>query len=240
MHEGHRERMIERLMKGEESFEDHELLEILLFNAIPRKNTNEIAHNLLNSFQSLDGIFHADVKQLCLVKGVGASTAAYLRIIGLFYDRVKMEGAESVDVFSPKSFSEYLHTLYRGLTEEVCDIFCLDRERRISYVQRFSSDSRVSVTVQPEKITELLVVQKPYAIVIAHNHVTGSCNPSRQDDEFTSQVQLMCSINNVQLFDHFVVAENSSYSYYARGRLREIKEKFNVADIVKTFGSSLK
>ena len=82
MHEGHRQRMIARLEDHEESLLDHELLEILLFNAIPRKNTNEIAHALLEKFGSLSAIATAETKSIATVKGVGESTAAYL---GVFF-----------------------------------------------------------------------------------------------------------------------------------------------------------
>ena len=71
MHEGHRKRMLERLAQGGENLQEHELLEILLFNAIPRKNTNEIAHNLLNAFGNIDGVFGAEFSQLSEIEGVG-------------------------------------------------------------------------------------------------------------------------------------------------------------------------
>ena len=89
MHEGHRKRMLERLEHAERSLEEHELLEILLFNAIPRKNTNELAHALLSAFGSLDALFHAGTDELKAVPGVGGSTAAYLRIIGMFLERAE-------------------------------------------------------------------------------------------------------------------------------------------------------
>ena len=77
MHEGHRKRMLQRLEHGE-GLQDHELLEVLLFNAIPRKNTNPLAHELLTAFSSLGELFGASYEELLDVDGVGPETAAYL------------------------------------------------------------------------------------------------------------------------------------------------------------------
>ena len=100
MHEGHRKRMLERLERAEGSLEEHELLEILLFNAIPRKNTNELAHRLLSAFGSLRSLFRAGMSELKAVPGVGESTAAYLKIVGMFLER-----ADGKELSLPSAFS---------------------------------------------------------------------------------------------------------------------------------------
>ena len=92
MHEGHRKRMYEKL-KNNDGLLDHEILEILLFNAVPRKNTNPIAHNLLNTFGSLGGVFNATHRQLVTVDGVGESVAAYLKCIAECNRRISADFA---------------------------------------------------------------------------------------------------------------------------------------------------
>ena len=99
MHEGHRKRMIERLENGEAGLSDHEILELLLFNAIPRKNTNEIAHALLNKFGSISAISRADLESLKAVEGIGEGTAAYLRCVFLLMERMKFEPEKNFPIF---------------------------------------------------------------------------------------------------------------------------------------------
>lgn len=232
MHEGHRQRILERLQADDGLLGDHELLEILLFNAIPRKNTNGLAHALLDTFGSLEGVLNADISGLKLVDGIGESTAAYLRVIGLVYGRVKAGKNKQPSLFSASAFGEYLSESYRGLNYEVLDVYCLDSFCRINFFKRFTSGNEGRVSIRPEEMTALISSRHPYGIVLSHNHVVGSFRPSSADDQFTAQVQLLCSINNVKLFDHLVVAEDGYFSYYSSGRMDKIRNQFNVQSLL--------
>ena len=103
MHEGHRKRMYEKL-KNDDGLYEHELLEILLFNAFQRKNTNPIAHALLDSFGSISGVLNASVEELCAVEGVGESVALYLKCIG---ECTKRTSAGSAGVAQLKSYDDF-------------------------------------------------------------------------------------------------------------------------------------
>ena len=108
MHEGHRQRMLRRLNTDERSMPNHEIVEVLLYNAIPRKNTNETAHRLLDAFGSLDGIFHASFEQLCRIEGVGRETAAYLRTIAVCNDRMRFNDTSYPEKFNFASYCEFI------------------------------------------------------------------------------------------------------------------------------------
>ena len=82
MHEGHRKRMLDKLTEAGDSLNNHELLEILLYNAYPRINTNSIAHELLGTFGTLDAVFSADIPSLMHVKNVGINCASYINVCG--------------------------------------------------------------------------------------------------------------------------------------------------------------
>lgn len=232
MHEGHRQRMLERLQNHAESLQDYELLEILLFNAIPRKNTNEIAHNLLTAFGTIGGVFRADTEALLGVEGVGESTAAYLRCIGLFYDRVKFGESRQPTLYTSGSFGAYLAERYRGLTEEVMELYCLDANGRIKYTKRFTSGEADRVRIPPEEVSRAILSAHPYGIVLAHNHTGDVCTPSHEDDRFTAQIQMLCSMNNIRLYDHIIANGKEYYSYFLTGRMEEIRNNFNVESII--------
>ncbi len=231
MHEGHRQRMLQRLEHAE-GLQDHELLEILLFNAIPRKNTNPIAHALLTAFPSLDEVFQADYSELLNVEGVGPETAAYLRCIGILRERIRSDRDRVPTVFSAGKFSEYLRGRFASLREEVIEIFSIDAQQRVHSSKRFTLSLSDRAAVEPEEINAFLTSRKPAGIVLAHNHPTGPALPSAEDDKFTAQMQVICSMNKIRLYDHIIVGREGTYSYFLVGRMEEIRRKFNLSAIV--------
>lgn len=237
IHSGHRQRILERFETDGERFQDHEILEILLFNAIPRSNTNPLAHALINAFGSLAAVFRASVKELMLVDGVGKRTAEYLRCIGLCYERTNPV-PENVPIFNnSKAFCDFLEEEYRVKTKEILEIFCLDKLGRVQFRKGFSIGKSDEVKVDSKELGELLVVKKPHTVVVAHNHPYGSHNPSQEDDTFTKQFLILCRIHNVRLGDHIVVGRDGAYSYHSTGRLEKIKQ--SCVDIPFGEGSSV-
>ena len=235
IHSGHRQRMMERFETGAEHFQDHELLEVLLYNAIPRANTNPIAHSLIESFGSLAGVFHASIRELMLVRGVGKRTAEYIKCIGLCFERVNPAPQQGPAYFSPKEFSSFIETEYSGKRKEELEIFCLDKSGRIFFRKKFSTGENRSVSAEPTEISELLLVKKPHTVVAAHNHPFGSKNPSAQDDVFTRQLCLMCRIHNIRLGDHLILGRDGVYSYREVGKLDKIQN--SIRDIETNRGS---
>ena len=210
MHEGHRQRMLERLEKAEGSLQEHELLEILLFNAIPRKNTNELAHRLLSAFGSVRAVLQAGMKELAAIPGVGESTAAYLRIIGLFYERADLKAPEPPAAFSFAAFRPYLAERFKDVKEEYVELYSLDARDCVKCVRRFSSE-------------------KPFR---AANHVEGPATPSREDDDFTAQLEILCSMHNVALRDHIICSPEGAFSYFFSGKLNELSARYNIGSVL--------
>lgn len=221
MHEGHRQRMLDRLAQNPEGLQEHEVLEILLYNAVPRKNTNPVAHNLISSFGSLERVFQAGVDQLMTVEGVGRATAEYLRCIALCYEKIVSSKNVVPVSFNVKTFSEYAVERFKGCTDEFIDIYCLDKSMRITFRKTFTSFEASKATVGTGEISRIIVAQAPFALVAAHNHPNASSEPSRQDDAFTVQLQMLCSMHNVKLYDHIIVGRDGFYSYCFVGRMEE-------------------
>ena len=231
MHEGHRKRMLTRLEQGG-ALQDHELLEVLLFNAVPRKNTNPLAHELLAAFSSLEGVLGAGTEELMSVKGVGPETAAYLRCIGLVFARAERRRSAPPKLFSAESFSSYVRGRFAALGHEVVEIYCIDAREQVRFCKRFDVGTEDKAVIPPEEITRLLALHAPAGLVAAHNHPAKEAQPSEDDDRFTARLQVLCGMNNVRLYDHIVTGTDGTYSYFLTGRLEEIKRKFDVSRLV--------
>ena len=232
MHEGHRQRMLERLESAEGSLQEHELLEILLFNAIPRKNTNELAHRLLSAFGSLRAVLGAEMAELKAVPGVGESTAAYLRIIGIFYARAQLKEPDLPSAFSFAAFRPFLIERFEGAREEYVELYSLDGKDCVKNVRRFSSEKSFQASVDPKEISRFLVEAKPAAMVAVHNHITGPATPSREDDDFTAQLEILCSMHNVSLRDHIICSPEGVYSYFLSGKLNELSARYSIGNVL--------
>ncbi|MDE5729082.1 MAG: hypothetical protein K2I20_02790 [Clostridia bacterium] len=233
MHEGHRSRMYEKLKNGDGLYE-HELLEILLFNAFPRKNTNPVAHSLLKTFGTINGVLSAEVDELCTVEGVGESVALYLKCIGMCVLKQNKPKSAAVAVLkSYEDFQDFVRLRFRGKTEEVLELYCLEKNGQIKKIFTYSTNESSQVEVDTDRVSKAIATTKPYGMLIAHNHLSGNSKPSANDDDFTAAVQLLCSINNVNLHDHCIYAgEGNVYSYFLSGKIDEIKRNFSYQKLV--------
>lgn len=231
-HDGHRQRLIAKL--DSESLEDYELLEILLFSCIPRKDTNATAHNLLTAFGSLYGVFNADTTELEKVDGVGKSVAAQIATIGKIYKRYDLlyEKSRLPAVFDPNFFDEFICREYFAETSEVLDLYFLGNGDKIIYRARFRCDERFRVGADPSDLVAQIQEFRPKGIVMVHNHVEGDPIPSLEDDRTTAQMQMICSIHNIHLYDHYVYSPTGVLSYYKSGRLKDISEQYSIGKIL--------
>ena len=233
MHDGHRERMYNRLSK-DDTLEDHELLELLLFFVIPRKNTNETAHLLLNSCKSLSGVFHTNPTVLQSVEGVGPQTSYFLRGIGELYDRMGKEGLrpKGGDPFSFSEFRKHVQEKYKPFNYEVLEFYSVDSKDRITFSSMISSGENDHVAVAPEDITKFLAENKPSGFAVAHNHPNASCLPSERDNDFTKRIHLICALNNVRFLDHVIVGNDAVYSYRLTGQLGRIEKQCDIDRLI--------
>lgn len=233
LHAGHRRRMMDRLLKHADSLNDHELLEVLLFFSIPRVNTNGLAHELLEAFGDLPRVFEGTYEQFMAVKGVGKQTATHLLCLKEIYTRLLKREAPERKAVNLRSFLGIVDQKLANLKTEVVELYFLDRKQQISFVRQFSDNKYDEAGVNAGEISDLIVSQKPHAVIIVHNHPFGAVEPSPQDDQFTAQIQMLCSLNNVKFYDHIIVGGGKPYSYYLCGRLEIIRHNFDVIRLSK-------
>jgi DNA repair protein RadC len=219
--------MYEKAEKG--ALAEHEWLEVLLFGAIPRKNTNEIAHRLIAQFGSALDVFLASSEDLQKVPGVGPSVAAQIRAIGHFYREYKeITAPQYRGKFSSRDFLPFVKQVYKDILYEVVDLYLLDGEGRVVKKRRFSVESICRVKVLPEDVSSFLLSEGASGAVMVHNHPYGEAIPSDSDDRMTKNCQMLCSMHNRLFCDHIIYAPNGMYSYYLSGRMKDISQNYSV------------
>ena len=170
--------------------------------------------------------------ELKAVPGVGESTAAYLRIIGIFYARAQLKEPELPSAFSFAAFRPFLIERFEGAREEYVELYSLDGKDCVKNVRRFSSEKSFQASVDPKEISRFLVEAKPAAMVAVHNHITGPATPSREDDDFTAQLEILCSMHNVSLRDHIICSPEGVYSYFLSGKLNELSARYSIGNVL--------
>lgn len=236
MHEGHRQRMYDRLENGE-TMEEHEILEMLLYNAIPRRNTNELAHAMIDEFGSLDKVLAADMETLARFRGIGRATAAYIHLFSMLCGRgPRRERPPIVRVINAHELTEFAYSRIGELTEEVIEAYCLDPEGQVRYCKRFPPGSFQAASIPAEEISELLVFEQPNSLVLAHNHPLGECKPSLADDICTAKLAILYGMNGVVFQDHLIVGKDDVYSYHVSGRMQNIRDDYDVSEIIRQKG----
>ena len=224
IHEGHRQRMYEKLEKGEDLY-DHELLEILLYSVCPRVNTNPVAHALLDRFVTISEVFGASIEELKKVPGVGESVARYLKAVGQCAERAgSIDNAPSLKTFG--DCKRFVHLRLSGRSEEHIELYFLNKACRVQRIFDYTVAHKSRAAANMDVIARNVALFRPHGIVIAHNHLNGDESPSDYDDEFTQVVQFICNMNEVQLLDHVVyISREKVLSYSDSGRLKKVQDK---------------
>ncbi|MBR4942497.1 MAG: hypothetical protein IKZ28_00560 [Clostridia bacterium] len=232
LHDGHRTRMYEKLEKG--NLAEHEWLEVLLYNGLPRRNTNELAHRLIDKFGSTALVLSASVKELCKVEGVGLSVAGYLHTIGRFFEEYTVAHEPQFEgCFSHEKFLPFVKKVYASHIFEVIDIYLLTGEGSILGKKRFTTEDFFTASVAPEKVTNFILTEGAVGVVLVHNHPHGHCKPSDADYAMTKKLQMLCNINNRLLCDHFIYAPTGVYSFYLSEDMIEINREYLMSNLLK-------
>jgi DNA repair protein RadC len=221
MHEGHRSRLKSRFLEeGLDGFEDHQILELLLFYAIPRRDTNEFSHSLINKYGSLSGVLEADPKDLAKIPGVGENSAILLALIpslARIYLKDRWGTRPSLD--STAKAGEYVLTLCAGRTYEVFYVICLDAQYHVIYPALVHEGTIDQAPVYPRIIVETALRHKAHSVILAHNHPGGSATPSPQDIEVTKRIQIALEQISISVLDHIIAAGEQYVSCSEKGLL---------------------
>ena len=209
VHEGHRERM-RRQMKtsGMDSLSDVQVLEVALYYAIARRDTNEIAHALLRRFGSLSGVLEAPRAELLKIDGVGESAADLLLLF------IQMERRHLMDRAGRQTFldttyncAQYLMPRFIGEQEEVVYLLCLDAKCKALDCSLIHRGAVNMTAISVRKIVKAALDHNATSVVVAHNHPSGLALPSREDRATTLALKAALDAVDVVLVDHVIVAD---------------------------------
>ena len=225
--EGHRQRLRDKfLAQGIDAFTDAEIIELLLTFGTPRSDCKEAARELLARFGSLPAVLDAAPVQLQQVKGVGPKNTFALHFIqgvARRYLHQRVVGKEYVR--SSREVADYLIHSMRGLQHEVLTVVFLDAAHAVLDATVVAEGTVTVNTIYPRELVKAALARNASALVIAHNHPSGSLTPSRQDSELTRSLYLVCSFMHLDLLDHLIIgAGDQVYSFADQGLMATIRE----------------
>lgn len=219
VHDGHRERLRQRFQtEGLDSFNEIQMLELLLFYAIPRKDTNEIAHALLDTFKSVDKVLDATVEELMTVPGVGEGAAAYLSLISQSYRYYLHSKAQNIKAIRTlEECGEYLINFFHNRRNERVYLLCLDAKCGVLGCKLVCEGGVNSASVPVRKVVEIAIASNATSVFLAHNHPSGVAVPSDEDVQTTLRIAEALKMVGIQLIDHIVVADDDYVSVRQSG-----------------------
>jgi DNA repair protein RadC len=217
VHSGHRQRLRQRFIDegGLDSFQYHEIVELLLFYAIPRRDTNELAHRLIESFGSFHNLLNASPSEIANCCNVSENIAVLIsmmphiakRYMSSVWDekgKVIASKSDAFEIFKPIALGEQRERFY---------LACLDASYRLIGVVKLTEGDANGTTVYIDKIMEVALRYKASFAIIAHNHPGRTMKPSSEDIAATSEIKRALDIINVRLIDHIIVCGDRCYSF---------------------------
>lgn len=219
LHKNHRERMRESFINnGADSFEEHTMLELLLFYAIPRVDTNETAHRLLNHFGSIAEVFEAPYEELIKVRGISKNSATLIKMMPAISKMYMKSRCKDIRVFdTPQKLGEFFVNKFIGVTEEQIYVMLLDKSMQLIKCENVSKGTVDMTGINIRVIVDLVVKHKASSVVLAHNHPRGLVSPSTDDLAATSKIKLALKQLEITFIDHIIVAQNDYLSLVDSG-----------------------
>ncbi len=219
---GHRERMRKRYQQSSlDSFADHEILEMLLYYCLPRRDTNGLAHQILDAF---DGKFHsvldASCEELTQIPGVSENTAVLLSMLPQVFRRYResMDIGDRKRLNSAKAAGNYFIPKYIGRIRETVMLVCVDGKCRVINSQILIEGTVDTAPISVRRIAEIALRYNAFGVLLAHNHPGGQALPSREDIFLTQEIAKGLAVLGIRLVDHIIIA-GEDYTSMSENRL---------------------
>lgn len=223
IHSGHRQRMLKKYLEhGIDCFEEHEILEIFLYTAYSRRNTNDISHQLIDRFGSLEGVLNAGYEELVEEKNVGVTAAALISFMKDFARKYSKSDIAGMRLSTSESVRRFCYDLLKGSTSEEAHALFLDQTLNLIGESQISRGGPNSVDFDLRSIVTRAIRTQCSNIVLAHSHPRGVLLPSTADVASTRRVAQALHNIGIQLVDHIIVNEDDSYSMRTAGMLPDI------------------
>lgn len=227
MHEGHRKRTREKYRRnGLDGFADHEVLELLLFYANKRSDTNETAHRLLRRFGSLSAVLEASYDELVQVEDVGDVAATLITMVPALFRRYSDDKVSSItEILSSQQAIDYSKPKFFGLSTERGALIFLDSQNRVKNFIFVCEGSLNTTSLDIRKCVQLALNNNASSVILVHNHPTGVASPSRADVETTQALVSAMMPIGIAVSDHIILTDSESFSMAGNERLSTIFQK---------------
>lgn len=222
IHSGHRERLKKRFLnKGIESFEDHEILEMLLFYSISRRDTNPIAHSLCEKFGTLSKVFDANFDELMQVKGISEHSALLIKIIPQLCQRYTADKtlAKRMNLSTTRAMTEFSKTLFVGKNHEEFYVICMDSYSKLLTYKKISEGTLNATMLDLRQLAATVIHHNASRVFVTHNHPSGTSLPSSADIESTKRILNLLNSIGVVFDDHIIVSDKDTTSLASLGML---------------------
>ncbi len=217
---GHRQRLKDKFLNSpRRALQDYEILEMILFYIIPRRDTKPIAKMLLNKFGSLAGIIFADDSALESIKGVGDGVVLYIKLCADLFSRIsipKQKGEVNI-LSSWLAVINYCQLTMGFKKSEAFRVLMLNKKNILIGDEFVDAGTVDKIAIYPREVSKMALLHGATAIILVHNHPSGDSTPSREDIEITKRIIDALAPINVSMHDHIIVAEHKHFSFKASG-----------------------
>lgn len=216
---GHRARLRKRLLDGgADALADHEVIEYLLMTAIPRRDVKPLAHALIKRFGGMAGVFNADAKALASHPGMGESSAAALKVVAVATRRFARAQVQDAPVLGNwQALIDYLTIDMAHLTRERVRVLYLNTRNILIHDDHVGDGSIDEAAIHPREVIRRAMELGATALILVHNHPSGSPEPSRADIQITNRIAEAGRLLGIVVHDHIIVGRNGHTSLRAKG-----------------------
>jgi DNA repair protein RadC len=209
----------ERLIKlGASALSDAELLAVFLRTGVTGKSAVDLGRDMISQFGSLSGLFAASIKDFSAVHGLGSAKYAQLQaVLELAKRAISEELQEHTSLSSPQAVKNYLQLLIGNKTYESFAVLYLDVKNRLITTEELFRGTLNHASVYPREVLKNALHHNAAAIILAHNHPSGSCEPSSADINLTQTLKQALALVDIRVLDHFIVANPKVYSFAENG-----------------------
>ena len=221
-HAGHRQRLKDTFLdSGLDGLSVYQVLELLLYYAVPQKDTNELAHALIDHFGSLHGVLDAEYERLLEVPGIGPHAASLITLMPALFSRYAKDSiAAGAPLDTVRDYVKYLRNFFIGKGYEEFYLVCMDNQRRVKQTVLLNKGSISEVQIYPRIAVEQALLHKTRFVLLAHNHPGGNITPSSADVRLTDIIRDALAPLSISVTDHVIIGADKYFSFAEKGLLR--------------------
>ncbi len=236
VHAGHRERLRNQFLINGDNMLEHQILELMLSYVVPRKDTNPIAHDLINKFGSLTQVVDAPMEELTQVNGVSEVVANFLHFESKFVELYKRSKANNKPVLTNSiDIMNYLkQTVEMGDVEKFY-YMCFDTKNKLICFREMGVGTSYGVNLNNKDFVASIISYKAHTVAICHTHPCGVASPSKQDIALTNELYNILEKINVKLVDHIIMSHEGFFSFFQNKLLGNASGGTNSSKLENTF-----